>query len=81
MTDYVCVGLYDRDYMRQRISRRDPYFDRSWESDRPCAGGNRAMVTGSRWWALAIFVVVAIVGLIVLPQIAIAGRHWSFWFI
>jgi len=66
------MGLYDRDYMRQRLGRRDRYLDSRYES--------RQAPRRSRSWSRTMLVTFALVlGLLVLPQLTIGGHHWRFW--
>ncbi len=70
--DLWAMGLYDRDYMRQRVERDDPYYDRTWESKGPVATRRR-----SRAWLL--IGAVGLFGVVVLPHLNIAGYHWTLW--
>ena len=67
------VGLYERDYMRKRLGRRDRYLDSRYESVR------EAPRRGSSWRRTVLVTFLLVFGLLVLPQLTIAGHHWRFW--
>jgi hypothetical protein len=67
------MGLADRDYMR-RDDRGDTYHDHLFDPPESRRARHRR---STRYTAMLL--AIALVGLSVLPLLAIAGHHYRFW--
>lgn len=79
------MGLYDRDYMRQRQGKDDAYWN--W-LHRSHSRGTAPEREGQRsYWKQpvtakqAMMMIALILALVLLPHFTIASRHWHVWFL